>query len=73
MNDYLWKLWPMLMLIILMVGGWMTVRYQAQAALSREEALRTFVTIEQYNRQQDSLERRLIRIENKIDRVLEKQ
>jgi len=72
-NNGLAKWVPVILLIVLMVSAWMTVRYQAQAALSREEALKTFVTIEQYNRQQDSLERRLIRIENKIDRVLEKQ
>ena len=70
-NGYL-KLWPVLMLILLMVGGWMTVRYQAQAAISREEAYKTFWTIEAQNRFEDDLGEKLNRMNDKLDRLLEK-
>lgn len=71
MNGFM-KWWPILMLAILMVGGWMTVRYEAQSALSREEAYRDFVTIEQFDKNMSSVEMRLSRMEDKLDRLLER-
>lgn len=71
-NGYL-KLWPVLLLTLLMVGGWMTVRYQAEAAMSREDAYQTFWTIEAQNRFEDGLGGKLNRINDKLDRILERK
>lgn len=54
-------------------SGWVNVWAQANQALSRTEAYQTFVAKIDYTREQDELCARLGRIEDKIDRLAEKQ
>jgi len=52
--------------------GWFTVATQAGASLTREDALKTYVTAAQYGKDQAALETRLTRMEGKLDRLLER-
>lgn len=64
---------PILGLILLMAGAWFTVRMQAVQALPREEAYKTFVTHEDLGEFKTDMKSRLGRIENKLDRLIERR
>ncbi len=64
---------PLIGVIIIGIGGWMLVSRQAAAALSREEAYKTFVTMADADKASAQIDARLIRMEDKLDRLLERK
>jgi len=63
---------PIIALACMGIAGWMTVRYQAQSSLSRTEAYKSFVTTERLDKIMLARDARLERIEDKLDRLLER-
>jgi len=65
-----WRFW--LPLVILAIGAWTTVQWQARSALPREEAYKTFWTIESHKSYDETIIKRLDRMDDKLDRLLER-
>ncbi len=55
------------------LSGWITVTTQARASLSREEAYERFVCKSDYAVDRGDLDKRLERMEAKLDRLMERR
>ncbi len=60
-------------LVLVAASGWVSMAVQANSALSREAAYQTFVAKSDYTQDQSDLCARLTRIEDKLDRLVEKR
>ncbi len=67
------KVWPILLVALAAMSGWVRVATQARASLSREEAVGIYVTRADYREDKINLDARLIRMDEKLDRLLERQ
>ncbi len=67
-----WLLGLLLTLLLAAGSGWVTVASQARNSLSREEAYKSFVAKADYAEDQQEVCRRLVRIEDKLDRLAER-
>jgi len=65
-----WRFW--LPIAIIAIGAWTTVQFKAGAALTREEAYKTFWTIVNQDKYDAIVVKRLDKMDEKLDRLLER-